>query len=234
LEDIVVLRTGAWKPGQLRVLEIPCYPSYPEFSKTVEAEWQKTLAKNPQAFSGLCLRLAGHHLIDDRLVLEVIHEEYKNGQVFGWIGVFMSLLTKDGYLAMQMPKESIGSSIGRGIRIPGCTPTNADISNHVVREVREEFGTKIDPDSIIYLGLLETFPPVSWHHYALVSLIEIPLTKEELQKNWGKAEDRWEGDLAFIKVDEKGRICFDKINPAQIQQMSRVALDIISKYKFDR
>lgn len=198
---LLVLERGNWRPDQISVHQITqrgLINLFPGDSQAIEENWQEILGKNPKAFAGPTIRLIGRHRLRDKLVLEVIPSDYKEGCLLGFLGVAMVPVTSDGFIALQGPVASVAATVGAGIRVPGCTPPHTGIMAHVAKEMREEFAVDINAGSLSVLSLNEISPPVAKSHNALVVKVSLSQTSKELLDCWQKAEDKWEGELKFI------------------------------------
>jgi len=214
IKNVLVLEKGIWTPDQIRVRQVKInqFQRDDEEARAIDDNWQKILAKNPQAFSGPTIRLVGRHCLRDRLVLEVVPSDYKESCFLGWLGVAMVPITRDGYLALQGHVSSISATVGEGMRVPGCTPKDTKVIPYLIEEMREEFGVRVAKDNLTILGLTEVKSPLSMPNSALVTKVKITQSRQELIKCWEKARERWEGELHFVKLDyERKKVSFQEL-----------------------
>lgn len=233
-ENLVILRRGPWYPEQIQILRLPAAKKLLRttyFHKAMEETWKKIRKVNPSSFSGHTFRIAGHHLINDKIIFEEIPTKYKTSQEAGWLGCAMGIMTSDYYLPMQGQVQGIAASIGSGIRIPGCTFKTTDLTRDIIIDVKEEYGVKIGQENILFLGLVEIFPPLAKHQHCIISLIKISITKTELLQKYKKAKDREkEGSLHFARLDPKqGEFFFEGFTTQQIHKVSLLTLAMIAE-----
>lgn len=206
IKNALVLERGVWTPDQIIVKLVKQVRRHDaEEARAIDEDWQKILAKNPQTFNGPTIRLVGRYHFREKLVLEVVSSNYKEGCTIGWLGVAMVPITADGYVVLQGSVPSISTTVGKGMRVPGCTPENAIIVPHLIKEMEEEFGVSVTRKNLTFLGLTEARPPLARLHHGLVCKVRIAQSREELMGCWQKARDRWEGELFFLKLDYKKR-----------------------------
>lgn len=202
--NVKMLVCGTWDADQLvmwplveDMKDVPVYPGAMEF---IENNWAEIKAANPKAFPGPTFRLENHHLVGDKLVVEVLPSNYAHGQFLGWLGVAMVPVTSDGFVALQGPVASIAASVGGGTRVPGCTPPHANFVDHTIREIEEEFNVQVTRKQLTVLGLQELLPPVAKRHNAVVIKVNLKESAEELRAKWETADDKWEGELKLLPL----------------------------------
>lgn len=207
----------------------------PEKAKRmIEDEWQEVLKKNPKAFPGPTVRMVSH--IDDlkKLCITVVASDYKHAMVMGWLGVAMVPITSDGYVALQAPVASIAATVGGGIRVPGCTPTNADFLSHIVKEMKEEFNVEVTQDQFTPLGLVEVLPPLAKRHRDLIVQVSLKETFNDLKAKWEGAEDKWEGQILPFKFTPENVITaiFAEKDKKKYGPVTPVALYLAARERF--
>ena len=239
IENVLVLERGKWSSDQIKVHQIAQREDirlFPADPKVIETSWEEVLTKNSKAFAGPTVRLVGRHRLEDKLVLEVIPSDYREGStLLGWLGVAMVPVTNDGYIALQKPVSSVSTTIGAGIRVPGCTPKDTNVNSCIIEEMREEFGIGVTEDDLTILGLIEVRPPLAKFHNALVAEVKLSLSHQELAHYWEEAEDKWEGGLHFLKLDyQKKKIFSQGIDSLEmINRQSLLILGLIIENQFD-
>jgi len=209
IEHAIVLEKGVWRPDQLEIRQIAGKLTdqlHRNELEAIEENWQKILLKNRSAFAGPTVRLMSRRYFDNRLILEVVPSDYKESCLLGWLGAAMVPVTSDGYIALQGSVDSIAATIGEGIRVPGCTPVDTGFIPHIIKEMKEEFEVDITKDNLTIQGLIEVRPPIANLHHGLVVKVKLSLTHEGLKECWEQAEDKWEGELIFLKLDYEKKI----------------------------
>lgn len=204
MENLIVLERGEWTAKNLVIHPIvndrKLVQLYSEDDEVIKKSWDEILKKNPKAFPGPTVRLVGRHHLGKKLVLEVLPSDYREGfAVLGWLSVAMVLVTSDGYIALQGAVVAVVATVGSGIRVPGCTPPHHNFISHIIKEMHEEFGVTISPHNLTILGVVESRPPISRPHHGLIVRVKLKENRGELQKSWEKSEDKWEGELKFLK-----------------------------------
>ncbi|KPJ55311.1 hypothetical protein AMJ47_00325 [Parcubacteria bacterium DG_72] len=227
MKNLAILERGFWTPELLTVKQIAKKENLMLFdldSLEIKKRWEMIKDKNPRLSPDPTIRLAGHHRIGNQLVLEVLPSNYKEGLVLGWLGSTMILVTTDEYVVLQECPETTSTVLGKGIRVPGCTLKNTMLFKNIVREMKEEFCVEINENNITVHGLTEIRPPLGSLRKTLIAKIKLPLSKNELQKSWEIAKDKWEGSPIFVKL--KKNISFKniggikKINPYQLLMLA--------------
>lgn len=206
---VVVLESGRWSADQVTVRpffeNLSCL-TFLWDEEEIEKRWKAVLDKNPKATPGPTLQLGGRHFVKDGqiMVLDVFPSNYKKSQLYGWLAVAMIPVTSDGYIALQAPVSSIAASIGGGIRVPGCTLPHCDIFGHTAKEMKEEFGVQVERKDLSVLGLIEVQKPKL--HHGLIVEVKLAQTSQELEEAWNTAEDKWEGELKFLKFQGRAGV----------------------------
>lgn len=244
VENVIVLEEGNWKPDNLIIQKIADKSKirmYPGDKKAIKEKWKKVLTKNPKAFSGKTIRFLGSHQIEKDLVAEVTPSDYREGQIVGWLGVAMIPITTDDFIGLQCPVASIAATVGKGIRVPGCTPENTEVIDHIIKEMEEEFNVEITRNNLTIIGLLQVKPPIASLHNAFVVVVKVPFNHEELRRKWETAEDRREGELVFLELDYKQKKLswgkfWEEVESVKgeklINVQSLTILDMIAKSEF--
>lgn len=239
IENVIILEEGLWPPDKVEVHRLTekkhLVAIYLNDLEAIEEKWEKILAKNKDATPGPTIRLAGRHHLGDKMILEAIPSDYKTSQMLGWLGVAMVPVTEDGYIGLQGEVESVAATIGKGPRSPGCTPRDTKMIEHTIKEMKKEFNVDITEENLTIHGVIESRPPKSSLHHALVIKVKLPLTFKKLKESWEGAEDKWEGPLIPLKLDyvNKKAILEKGQNPKAINAQSKVILQIILRSEFN-
>ena len=141
-------------------------------------------------------------------------------------------ITKDGYIVFHKNVAVISEAIsGPGLRAPGCTLINTDLTGNIIREMKEEFNVDVTKKDILFYGLTESRPPLSYFHHTLIGKVTTKLNRDELTELWSAAKDRYEGELEFIKIDYENKSYF-KENTSAIGPNSEIILNTILEKDF--
>ncbi|MCX6764212.1 MAG: hypothetical protein NTU58_00680 [Candidatus Nealsonbacteria bacterium] len=206
VENVIILEEGIWTPENLKIhkiAEMSEIKMYPGDNEAIEKKWKDILTKSPKAFPGDTICFAGSHQIGRDLIAEVIISDYKVSQIVGWLGAAMIPITTDYFIGLQCQVASVAATVGKGIRVPGCTPENTEVIDHIIKEMKEEFNVEITRNNLTIIGLLKVKPPIASLHNAFVVVVKVPFNREELRRKWETAEDRKEGELVFLELDYK-------------------------------
>ena len=237
VENVLIIEKGLWAPRNIiihKIAERSDIRLYPGDFEAIEERWKEVLAKNKKAFIGPTVRFVGSHRIGEDLIIEIIPSDYKEGCTLGWLGAAMVPITTDGYVGLQCHVDSISATIGKGVRVPGCTIEDTEETYHIIKEMKEEFNVEITTDDITIHGLIEVRPPVSLLNHALIAKINLSLNYRELKKSWETADDKTEGKLTFCKLDySRKKISFKEIGGKKmLNPQSLVILEMISESEF--
>lgn len=228
VQNPIILEKGTWKPQNVVIHQIikerDAISIFSLDKEAIEANWNEILEKNPKAFAGPTVRLVNNHTVGEKLILEVLSSDYREGCVLNWLGVAMVPVTSDDFIAVQTPVAAIAATIGGGIRVPGCTPPHADFFPHIIKEMKEEFNVDITEEQLTVLGLLRVKPPLAKYHHGLVVKVSLKETMEELKAKWQTAQDKWEGNLLPLNLRDREEI---KKITSEMSPISRLIVNLI-------
>lgn len=191
------------------------------------ATWEATLKKRPSAFDGTLLRLAGHHVEDNRLVLSgnrttfsayvatrspEFSDDYSDAQRADPLGMTAMVSTRDNQLLVTKRSLSTDQNPGAlyfigGYAEPPERGNTVDIFSEAAREVMEEIAVSdLSRSASFAIGI--AYDPVFCHPEIFLLTVS-PSTAAEILESAHNAADRNEAaDLFALPlldvIDERG------------------------------